>query len=397
MWNPALRPLLLSVYPDASPDDLKRAHGFAYGGAIIQDLGYYPHGSKEFSDMTHYVRTGDFVLALIQEAKSLDELAFALGALSHYSSDVHVHESATNPGEAILYPKLKRRFGSVITYEEDPAAHLKTEFGFDVLEVAKGRFAPQAYHDLIGFYVANDLLARAFRDTYGLELRAVFKDFDRTIGSYRRAVSLWIPRATKVAWAQREDDIKKSQPGMKRRTFVYVMRRAAYEHDWGKNYDRPSLWDRFLGVILKIIPPIGPLRALQFKMPTPQVESLFIRSFDECIQDYETQLDAERRKAIVLTNLNYDIGKPAKPGEYKLADAAYMFWVDHVASSGFSTLNPDARANILAYYRDPNAPIATKSDSKKWGRLQSELQQLRSTASANVNPRGAVTGSGPMD
>jgi len=203
MWDVRIKPLLLAQYPHATPDQLKQAHGYAYGGAIIQDLGYYPHGSEEFSDFTHYVRTGDFVLALIHEAKDLNELGFALGALSHYSGDLDGHRLATNVGEPILYPKLQKKFGPVITYEQQPSYHLKTEFGFDVLEVARGNFAPQAYHDFIGFYVAKDVLARAFQDTYGLDLADLFSNFDLAIESYRSAVSRTIPQATRVAWAQK--------------------------------------------------------------------------------------------------------------------------------------------------------------------------------------------------
>lgn len=379
-WDPTLKPALLSAYPNSTPEELKRAHGFAYGGAIIQDLGYYPHGNKEFSDMTHYVRTGAFVMALIQDAHTLDELAFALGGLSHYASDVNVHPSATNPGEAILYPKLKRRFGPIIYYEQAPEAHIKTEFGFDVLEVAKGRFAPAAYHDFVGFHVAEDLLARAFQDTYGIALTDLFGNLDKSIGSYRRDVSIWIPRASKVAWAQREEQIKKSEPTASRHTFVYTMRRAAYEHDWGKDYARPSLGDRILGILLKILPPIGPLGKLKFRMPTPQVEALFMASFDRSVHQYDTELSQERNHSLELDDPNYDIGHPVQPGEYKLEDKAYAYWLDQLAKNNFRDLSPAARANILAYYSDKDAPISTKSDHKEWARVQNELRDLRQSA-----------------
>ena len=78
-WNTNIRPLLLKRFPNATADELKEAHGYAYGGAIIQDMGYYPHGSHFFSDLTHYVRSGDFVLALLRDSKDLDGYAFALG------------------------------------------------------------------------------------------------------------------------------------------------------------------------------------------------------------------------------------------------------------------------------------------------------------------------------
>ncbi len=252
IWDVKLKPILLVRFPNSTRKELKEAHGYAYGGAIIQDLGYYPHGSKEFSDLTHYVRTGDFILALIGESRTLDEFAFALGALSHYLSDVEVHRFATNVGEPLLYPRLQRRYGSVITYEDNPSAHLRTEFGFDVLEVAKGNFAPEAYHDFIGFNVAGGVLERGFRDTYGLDLKDLFPDFDRTIGSYRRAVSKTIPMATRVAWAARKSEIQKSAPGVTRSSFVFVMSRSSYERNWGKQYDRPTAGDEASGAGRKV-------------------------------------------------------------------------------------------------------------------------------------------------
>src|ERR1700689_963808 len=82
-WDASIRPLLLKRFPNATPEQLKEAHGYAYGGDNIQGPGYYPHGNLFFSDLTHYVRTGDFVLALLRDAQDLDGYAFALGALAH--------------------------------------------------------------------------------------------------------------------------------------------------------------------------------------------------------------------------------------------------------------------------------------------------------------------------
>src|SRR5580700_6249485 len=172
-WTVGLRDLLLQRFPDATKEQLKDAHAYAYGGAIIQDLGYYPHGSHFFSDLTHYCRSGDFILALLRDSKDLNGYAFALGALSHYAADNDGHALGTNPSVPILYPKLEKKYGDVVTYEQDPLAHLKTEFGFDVLEVAKQRYAPDTYHDFIGFEVDKALLDQAFRETYGLELKSV--------------------------------------------------------------------------------------------------------------------------------------------------------------------------------------------------------------------------------
>ena len=379
LWDVQLKSVLLARFPNSTPEELKKAHGFAYGGAIIQDLGYYPHGSEQFSDLTHYVRTGDFIEALVADADDLNELAFALGALSHYVSDLDGHRYATNLGEPMLYPKLQRKYGNVITYEDNPGGHLKTEFGFDVLEIAKGNFAPQAYHDFIGFHVSKRLLQKAFRDTYGLDLQDVFKDFDRAIESYRRDVSKTIPMATRVAWAGRKNQIQKSQPTMTRRKFIYVMRRSSYEHEWGRAYDRPTLGDRVLAVIVKLLPPIGPLKALRFKMPTPPVEQLFMRSFDRAAAQFGSTLQDVKNNSLHLEDRNYDVGVVTPAGAYRLDDDVQAYWLNKLAEKNFSTVTPAIAGELLGYYSNLEAPINTKKHPEKWQRLTAQLQQLKIT------------------
>ncbi len=389
LWDVRLKPLLAARFPGATEADLKRAHGYAYGGAIIQDLGYYPHGSEQFSDMAHYVRTGDFITSLINEAQTLNEMSFALGALTHQVSDINVHEFATNRCEPMLYPKLERKYGSVITYEQNPGAHLKTEFGFDVLEVAKGRFAPEKYHDFIGFFVAKPVLERAFYDTYGLRLSESFPNFDRTIGSYRNAVSKVIPTATRIAWAQRQKDIQKSEPGITRSRFVYVMRRSSYEQDWGKDYDRPGMGDHLLGALLRVIPPIGPLRALRFRMPTPEVEKIFMQSFDKAVFQAQASLDEEKARRLRMRNLNYDLGRPVPPGSYKLQDRAYSFWLDKLTKSDLRAVSPTIRQTILSYYRVPDAPMQSEKHAAARKRLVEELRALQAVDTAGATSQAA--------
>lgn len=377
LWDAKLKPALLSMYPDATPDELNKAHGYAYGGAIIQDLGYYPHGSKQFSDLTHYVRTGDFIVALIHESRSLDDLAFSLGALSHYVSDLDGHRLATNVGEPMLYPRLQRKFGKFVTYEDSPAAHLKTEFGFDVLEVAKGRFAPEAYHDFIGFYVPQPLVERAFRDTYGLEIQDLFQDFPRAIESFRKAVSKTIPMATRIAWAEKKHEIERSQPGMTRQRFVYVMSRSSYEREWGKEYDRPSAGDQTLAIILKLLPPIGPLRALKLRMPTPPVEKLFMESFDRSAKQFAGMVNVALDGSLRLEPRNYDVGVVTSAGAYRLDDDVQAYWLALLARKNFTTVTPAIRGELLDYYGDLSALIATRRNEKKWRQLVAELRQLK--------------------
>jgi len=324
------------------------------------------------------VRTGDFVVALISESQNLDELAFALGAMSHYISDIEIHRFATNPGEPLLYPELGRKYGHVVTYEDNPAAHLKTEFAFDVLEVAKGNFAAEAYHDFIGFYVATPVLARAFHDTYGLELQDLFHNFDLTIGSYRRAVSNTIPKATRIAWAQKHDEIQNSQPGKTQKKFIYVMSRSSYERDWGKQYDRPTAGDRVLAFLLKLVPPIGPLRALRFKMPTPEVEKLFTDSFTRCAAQYGAALENASNKKLKLEDKNYDTGSVTPAGTYRLTDDVQAYWLDLLAKKKFATATPAIAEELAGYYRNVDAPIDTKGRPKEWNRVLRELKDLNS-------------------
>src|ERR1039457_7152501 len=206
LWTSEIRPILLQRYPGLSEDQIRQAHAFAYGGAVIQDLGYYPFGSKEFSNLVHYVRSGDFVRELLIESQDVDEYAFALGALSHYASDIAGHPSV-NESVAIGYPKLRAKYGKSVRYAQDRNAHLRTEFGFDTLQVAKNRYASQQYHDFIGFQVSKPLLERVFPVVYGVELKDVLAHEDLAVGSYRYSVSSLIPHMTQVALRTHKKEI----------------------------------------------------------------------------------------------------------------------------------------------------------------------------------------------
>jgi Zinc dependent phospholipase C len=294
VWDDSLVKLLRQKYPSATAEDLKKARAFVYGGSIIQDMGYYPFASRFFTDLVHYVRSGDFVEAMLRDAKDINEYAFALGGLAHYAADNTGHPEGINRTVPILYPKLRRKFGSEVTYADDPSSHLKTEFGFDVVQVAQGRYVSDAYHDFIGFEVSKPVLERAFQDTYGLELKDVFTALDLAIGSYRRSVSSVIPKMTKIAWELKRDEIQKTTPGVTREKFLYNLPRSAYEKEWGKDYRRPGPGSRVMAFVLRVIPKIGPFRVLRFRTPTPATEKLFIDSVDRTILRYRDLLTAER-------------------------------------------------------------------------------------------------------
>jgi len=383
-WGDSIRPLLLKRFPNATHDDLHKAHAYAYGGAIIQDMGYYPFGSHFFSDLTHYVRSGDFVEALLAEANTLDEYAFALGALAHYAADNSGHPIATNRAVAVMFPKLRRKFGRSVTYAQDPGAHLKVEFSFDVEEVAEGHYAPEAYHDFIGFEVARPLLEKAFAKIYSLEMATVFFDEDLALGTYRHTVYSLMPRMSKIAWQLKKDEIRQTEPSATKRTFVYNVSHSSY-HKWWKDRSRePGLGARIWAFILRLVPKVGPLKALAFQPPTPAVQNMFMRSFNDTLDRYRCYLALHREGSLRLPNENFDTGEPIQPGAYPLTDRAYAKLVESVHER---TVSDELRANILAFYADPDAPIVTKRDAKNWAKLQQWLESLKNPQpAAPLNP-----------
>ena len=379
-WDTNIRPLLLKRFPDATGEELKEAHGYAYGGAIIQDMGYYPHGSFFFSDLTHYVRSGDFVSALVRDSKDLDGYAFALGALAHYAADNEGHPIGVNPAVALLYPKLKKKYGDTVTYEQDPLAHVKTEFGFDVLEVAHGRYAPDSYHDFIGFGVSVPLLEQAFQETYGLDLKSVLTDEEKVLGSYRHDVSQLLPKATRIAWSIKKDDIMKDQPGITKRKFLYNLSKASYQKNWGKQYYPPTFGEKFIAFLLRILPKIGPLRVLQFKAPTPEAEKLFEASFNKTLDRYRQLLTQVGDGNLDLPDYNFDTGAIAEPGKYRLNDVTHAKLLDGLAKQNFSGASLAVRAELLDFYGRPGVEYATQRKRKDWTKVQAELEQLKNAA-----------------
>jgi len=390
VWETHLKPLLKARYPRATEEELSAAQAYAYGGAIVQDLGYYPHGSHFFSDLTHYVRSGDFVLALLRDSQGIYQYAFALGALSHYATDNEGHRLGTNRAVPILYPPLQKKFGNFVTYEDDQLAHVKTEFGFDVLQVAQQHYAPSSYHDFIGFEVSRSLLDQAFQETYGIELKSVLADEERALNSYRRDVSNLIPKATRIAWSLKEKEIQEDQPGATRDRFLYNLSRAEYEKEWGPNYERPTRAERFDAFLYKLLPKFGPLKVLELKTPTPETEKMFEESFNASVVEYRRLLTAEREGTLRLPNVNFDVGKETAGGIYRLNDDAHAQLLHALAKKNFACVSPDLRGEILHFFASSEAPYDMKKDQKAWDQVQTELQLLRAETSAGNPPAGKL-------
>ncbi len=381
VWASNIRPLIEHRFPGLTEEQIKEAHAYAYGGSVIQDLGYYPFGSKQFSDLVHYVRSGDFVEEMLRQSQDPKEYAFALGALAHYVSDVDGHP-AVNLAVSLRYPKLRAKYGRSVTYAEDKSAHLKTEFGFDTLQVAKNRYAPDQYHDFIGFEVSEPLLERVFPVIYGMDLNEALPYQELAIGSYRWAISQLIPHMTKVALQLHKKQLTQESPNFQKRKFLYRLSRTDYEKSWGKKYQRPGFGTRFLAVLLRILPKIGPFRGLDFNDPTQQTEDLYIQSINKTFDDYKALLQQAKTRVPHLPQRDLDTGEPTHPAEYTLADDTYAKLVTQLADKNFAQSSPQLRTNLLAFYADKSAPVKTKKDEAKWKKLQEALIRLQAAPPA---------------
>jgi Zinc dependent phospholipase C len=384
LWTDTIKPLLLQKYPGATEDDLHKAHAYAYGGCLIQDMGYYPFGNKMFSDLVHYVRSGDFVDALLGEATDINEYAFALGALAHYAADIAGHP-AVNAAVAAEFPKLRAKYGPVVTYAQDNKAHIRTEFGFDVVQVAKQRYTSDAYHDFIGFQVSKPVLERAFIKTYGIKLEDVFKNLDFSIGTFRWSVSRALPQMTRVALLTKKDELVKENPSFARKKFLYNLKRSEYEKEWGKDYQKPGAGAKILAFFFKLIPKFGPFKTIDFKMPNPNTETLYLKSVNTTVEQYRSYLKDLQTGKLTLENKDFDTGKVTQAGEYKLTDEAYAKLLDKLANEKFTGIRTDLRTNILAFYADPSAPNFTKKKRDKWDKTLRELDQLKSAEATQAS------------
>ena len=377
-WNDQIQPLLLKKFPDTTPEQLKEAHAYAYGGCVIQDMGYYPFGNKDVSDLVHYVRSGDFVQELLRQATDVNEYAFALGALAHYSSDINGHP-AVNRSVALEFPKLAKKYGKEVTYADDPKAHIRTEFGFDVTQVAKGRYTSDTYHDFIGFKVARPVMERAFQNVYGVEFKSMFRSEDLAIGTYRRSISKVIPEMTRVALLVRGEQMVKEIPNFSRKKFLYHISRADYEREWGDQYRRPGTGARILAFIFKLVPKVGPFKAIAFQTPTPQAENLYFQSIDRTIDNYRALLLQAATGKVNLPNKDCDTGRPTELGEYDPADHAYTKLLDKLAEHKFQGVTPELQTNLLQFFGAPKAAEVLGKDPKRWEKTQQELVALRNS------------------
>ncbi len=377
LWQDQIEPLLLKRFPAATAAQLTEAHAYAYGGCLIQDIGYYPFGNQFFSELMHYVRTGDFVTNLIRESADLDQYAFALGALEHYSADCTGHPFI-NRAVALEFPRLRARFGDNITFEDGPTAHLQTEFGFDTAQVAKHRYSSDQYRSFIGFEVSQPVLERAFMDTYGIRLRDVLPLERLAVGTFRHAVSQVIPEMTQAALTVYHPELVEDKRDSREERFLFNLSRAEYERQWGSDYRKPGWFSRMLGWVVRWVPKVGVLKGLAVRIPTPDAESLYVQSVNRTVDEYGALLQKAGHGSPELPNLNCDTGQPIRLGEYALADSAHARLLEILFQRGFERVPPDLRQSLLRFYDQPSPPLERRRARKAWDRTWWEVVALRS-------------------
>jgi hypothetical protein len=375
-WKQSIRPILLKHYPTLTEAQLQEAHAYAYGGCAIQDFGYYPFGNAFFSDLTHYVRSGDFVVNLLRNAHTADELAFAIGSLSHYIGDTVGHSTAINLSVPVEFPKLKERYGININYAEDPHAHVQTEFAFDVNQLSKRRFAPSAYVKYVGLEVPRDLLRKAFFETYGLNLPDIIGTKETSIRVYRYAVRRFLPNIARAETILHKKNFPPETPSADLDDLNKDLLQASTDNNWEAYRKTPGIRSHIYAGWLYILPKVGTLKLLSIKGPTPQTEDLYIKSMNRSIKSMRFVLTHFDQIERYIPNRDLDTGLVVKPGGYPLADRTYARLLDMITQHPDKVVPNQLKHDLLAYYADPEAPIITKKDPKKWAQVQENLKTL---------------------
>lgn len=387
LWKSDIEKVLSERFPGATAAQFHTAHAYAYGGSLIQDMGYYPGGSKFFSDLVHYVRSGDFVSEMIHQARDINELAFALGALAHYVSDSDGHP-VVNRAVPMEFPKLRKKYGEFVTYENDPIAHIQTEFGFDLLQVAQKRYTSDEYHDFIGFEVARGVLDRSFETVYGMKLNDVLSDEDIAISSYRHAISVWLPHITRAALIAKRNELE-AIPNFDPKQFRYILRKAQYEREFGKNYYHPTFLSRMTAALVRILPKVGKLRALDPKVPTAETEKMYVKGLEVVVTNYHKLVHSAADQDQPLADIDLDTGRPTAPGEYRLADETYARLVRELALRDFTTTSPDLRANVLDYYQGPKF-VFTRDTKCEWKEVRKDIEALKRVPASAVQSTAEI-------
>ena len=374
-WSDSIQPLLLKRYPNLTPAQLREARAYAYGGCVIQDLGYYPLGKPLFSDLLHYVRTGDFIRALFRDAKSPDDVAFAIGALSHYMGDTIGHAESINLAVGQEFPALAAKYGPNVNFAEGEHQHVRAEFAFDINEIAKHRLAPEKYLNHIGFAIPVPLLARAFYDTYGLDIALVLGHPRPTLQGYRYSVRTLLPR---VAYAETLLYRNRMPPDVPSPALDNLNQQIATlsSHDQWDSYRRHAgIGTHLLAVFIYILPKVGSLSVLSLRGPTPATEQDYVNSLVHTV-DVLRQSLAHATTAANIPNKDLDTGDIIHPGTYRLCDETYANLLHEIVRNPATPIPFGLKRDLLAYFNDPEKAAYLQRNPKMFARMQAELPIL---------------------
>jgi hypothetical protein len=375
-WNPVIVPMLLNRFPSLTTEQLREAHAYAYGGCVIQDFGYYPFANAFFSNLTHYVRSGDFVQKLFLHAHTANELAFAIGALSHYVGDSIGHSQATNPSVATAFPKLGARYGSSVNYAQGKHQHSQVEWAFDASQAAKLRLAPAAYTQDIGLEVPREQLAAAFYETYGIPLQEVVSGSLPAITTYRFGARGLLPDFTYAEALLHKGRFPNDVPGRDLEQYERRIEQLQKEEGWEQYRRKPGVRTYLEAGLIVIVPKIGTLKMLAIKDPTVETERAYIASVNvstAALADYLPRLMRTQRG---LEDRDLDTGERVVPGGYPLTDRTYAQLLARITQAPTEPIPRGLKQDILAYYADPAAPISTRKKPKEWAAVQKQLQVL---------------------
>lgn len=376
-WKASIRPILLEHYPTLTEAQLQTAHAYAYGGSAIQDFGYYPFGNRFFSDLTHYVRAGDFVASLLRNAQTPDELAFAIGSLCHYIGDVIGHSQAVNVSVPVEFPSLKKKYGPSVNYAENPHAHVQTEFAFDINQLSKGRFAPSAYLRHVGLEVPSHLLAKAFFETYGLSLPSVIGTRQTALRTYRFAARRFLPDIARAETILHKKNFPADTPSPDLTQLADDLKQASIDNDWEAYRHPPGFRSHLFAGFIFILPKVGTLKLLAIKGPNPQTEDLYIKSVNRSIKSLRLVLTHFDTIEEYLPNRDLDTGKKVAPGAYSLTDETYAELLSKLVEHPTDPIPAQLKHDLIAYYADPQAPITTKNNPVQWAQVQADLKVLQ--------------------
>jgi hypothetical protein len=377
-WNTVIAPILLNRFPSLTTEQLREAHAYAYGGCIVQDFGYYPFANEFFSDLTHYVRTGDFVQKLFQHANTANEFAFAIGALSHYVGDSIGHSQATNPSVAIMFPKLGAKYGSSVNYAQGKHQHAEVEWAFDANQAAKLRLAPAAYVNAVGLDVPREQLAAAFYETYGIPLQEIVSGPLPAMKTFRFGARSFLPNFTYAEAVLHKGRFPADTHGPELEQYERQIGQLPKEEGWDQYRRKPGIRTHLLGGVIVIVPKIGMLKMLAIKGPTEETERAFIASVNLSTAALAVYLQrlTEAKIDMGLADRDLDTGRQVVPGGYPLTDKTYAQLLARITKVPMQPIPAGLRQDIIAYYADPAAPISTKKKPKEWAAVQEQMQVL---------------------